>query len=59
MDVEEAKMWLAKPLWGGKTVTLGELIGLIIAGLIIWKHFLGKWSLLVGLAIILIVMILW
>lgn len=49
---ESVSKTLGHKIYGQHSLTVGSIIGLIVGGLIIWRSVIGKWSLILGLAII-------
>lgn len=56
VSVGEIKEKLHTKAWGERSLTLGELAGFIVAGILLFvgKRWLGKWTMLVAFAVIFI-----
>lgn len=54
VTVAEIDEKMHKTVWGKRSLSIGEVVGFIIAGLLIWFKWLGKWSVIVGLAVLFI-----
>lgn len=43
---------LYQKVWGERSLTLGELIGFLTFGIIVWLNAFGKWTIWIGLIVL-------